>query len=219
MIKSYYGKYIFSPVYLLLNLFIGCSSSPDLAILIQDYHGQRVYNKNITIIKLFDKAFLGVDEYEITKHLGEGVPEVVYTSFFNQSFPAAFRKTKCFNNVYYVDQYPHDSLEEKTLNLSKNEKMKILMPKENTTIDLDSAKSDYILFVDNLQITNLRSSVFHHIKFAIWDNIKGKIISYGRVEYNFGDLGIMKENLDIILFGIVKKILVYSPSPVKNGFN
>jgi hypothetical protein len=223
MIKSSSPKYlplIFIPF---INLIlVGCSSKT--AILMDRYDGQKNYDKNITIIKLFDKPILG-DPNDITDYLGKGAPDSVYTSFFNVKFPEAFRKSNSFNNVYYVDNYSHADLKERILDINDMEKMKILLPKENNTLDIDSAKSDFILFIDKLKIGRLNmgpginmGEIIHQLNFAIWDNNKGEIVSYGRVEYESGPGALSKDYIDHIYHHIAAKILGYSPFPMVNEY-
>jgi hypothetical protein len=133
---------------------VGCGSS---AVLMNDYDVNQLYGKNITIIKLFDRPIIANTE-DVINNLGPGVPDEVYTSFFNENIRTAFKKSNSFDSIYYLKQFPQAKLEERILNINSKNKMKIYLPKENTTLVNDSITSDFIIFLDKLQISQISAS-------------------------------------------------------------
>ncbi len=220
--------YLLSLTLILSVLMVGCSNST--AILMKEYKGQNLTGKSLTIIKLFTKPLIANAD-DVIDDLGSGIPEDVYMTFFKENFITAFKNSSCCNKIFCIQNYSPSDLEEKTLEINSEEKMKILLPKSSNRIENDSISSDFILFIDNLQISripgqssigmggvysgNSPSKLYEQIYFALWDNTKGKIVSYGRIADESTVIFTMtKSNWESVLKGLASKILNYSPFQV-----
>jgi hypothetical protein len=210
----------------LILFFSGCTSRN--TVLMDDYHGKKIPGGKLTIVKLFQSPII-TNADDVVDDLGTGVPEEVYNNFFKDRLLSIFRNQRCFDTVYYIEHPANLKLEEKTLDITKKEKLKIKLPVENYVIENDQIKPDFILFVDNLQIfRNAGStgmigpngmmtggsfgSLNHQLNFAIWDNVKGKVVSYGRIaDESTIVFGMTKGHWESVIKGLAGKILACSP--------
>jgi hypothetical protein len=193
----------------------------------KDYSGQRMSGKKLAIVKLFASAIISNPD-DVADDLGKGVSGEVYNNFFNDKFVTLFRNQSCFDTVCYMESAGNLMLSVKTLEISNKEKINILLPAEKYIIDNDKIIPDFVLFVDSLQISRIASSsgmyangrfkggklgsLVHQLNFALWDNTKGKIVSYGRIEdESFVGISMVKSNWESVLQGLAGKILSNSP--------
>jgi len=222
-------KILYLGIPFLLNLLLmGCSSRD--AILMEEYKGHKVTGKDLTIIKLFEKPSIA-NEDDVTDDLGPGIPNEVYTAFFNKIFLYAFQVSNCCNKLNYITDFSELEMEERTLDINSKAQMRILLPKENSKLEIDSVASDYILLIDSLYISRKKGEsgtwigethyggsfggLYHQIHFAMWDNTNRKLVSYGIVhEESAVAFGMTDFNWRSVIIGLVTKIFKYSPFPV-----
>lgn len=214
-----------------LYFFItGCSAAK--VVISNDYKNQKITGKNLMVVPLFIQPVI-LNPDDVVDDLGEGVPEEVYMSYFEEKFTDVFRKTKSFKNLSYSIKKPYSRMTEKMLEINRAEKMKILLPEENSRFGDSENQSDFIIFLDNLQVTRKLGrtgmmignvytggsapTLFHKVYFVIWDVENNKIVSYGRVDDESVVFFAMTEgNWESVIQGIVYKILRYSPFPIIN---
>ncbi|HSP86980.1 MAG TPA: hypothetical protein VLN45_02515, partial [Ignavibacteriaceae bacterium] len=204
-------------------ILIGCSART--ALIMDEYKGEKLTGKNLTIIKLFDTPSIANMD-DVIDDLGAGVPIDVYNSFFNENFVSAFKNSACCNNVNFIKKFPKEKLEERILDINDSEQMKILLPNEK--IENDSISADFLLFIDNLIVSRIPGSsgmfingqysggsfgkLYHQIYFALWDNTKSKIAAYGRIEEESTIVfGMTKGNWESIIRDLSARILSYTP--------
>jgi hypothetical protein len=160
-------------------------------------------------------------------------------NFFDQKFKSAILDDKSIDSVHYMDKNSASSLLERNLIINGDDNMKILLPEDNVRIENDSVHADYILFIDKLSVSRpseLKSgmmmnghmtggyyseSLYHSIHFAFWDNMKGKLITYGWVEdkSDLFFLTMTKSNWESVIAGLTKKILRSSPFRIRDYFH
>ncbi len=222
--------YIHTIVVIAILYLTGCSTPT--AILTKEYSSQKFTNKTVSIIQLFAKPWID-NEDDVLDDLGEGVPEEVYMSFFKQKLTNSFNNSNCFSRVNYYGKYSGSGLVEQIFEISEKERMKILLPKEGEGITGDSLTSDFILFIDDLKVSRISgsagfwtgnhysggsfSTLFHELKFALWDNQNQMLASYGRINEECAiPFGMTKDSWEMVIDGLVIKILEYCPFPVSN---
>lgn len=220
--------------------FLSCTTKT--VVLNEEYKGQKILGKKLSIIRLFDKPFISnIDD--IVDDLGSGIPLDVYDKYFDENFYLFFKNSKCFKEVTYYKNLTKLNLVEQNLEINDKEKMKFYLPKDKSEFKIDTLISDYILFVDDLSIlrgkvpsgtfknpsdphNNLpgitgnfaTSGLYHNIYFALWDNALGTLISYGRVEDQVDVLFEMtKGHWDLITQNLGRKILNDSPFSVRSA--
>jgi hypothetical protein len=70
------------------------------------------------------------------------------------------------------------------------------------------------------RIASSLGKLYHKIQFAIWDNVKGKLVSYGGADFESSIYDKMiKEDWEFCLRGLAAKILEYSPFPARLIYN
>ena len=205
--------------------YAGCL--PTNAILTPEYKSKKISGKNLTIIRLFDDPVIDNSD-DVIDDLGSGEPIEVYLSYFDKTFTSTLDNSNCFNKIYFTNNISQTKLEKRELDIGSNEKMKILLPTESSSVEGNSIKSEYLLFIDKLKVYRKAGSsgtmfgtmrtggsfpsLNHQIYFALWDNIKGTIISYGHVEDESVVIFAMtKSNWESAIQELTKKILKYSP--------
>ena len=212
----------FLVAFLFLFLF-GCSSSS--TVIDKDYENQELENKTISIVRLFDSP--NISNYDdVTDDLGPGVPEEVYLNFFKERFKATFRNSSFFREISFIDTLPKTKLIEKKLKISNDVQLRVYLPKENSKFN--EINSDFVLFLYNLNANRPAGSsgtfmngmmmggsfekLYHQLDFALWDNEKGKLVSYGKVDDESDVLFAMTEsNWSSVIRGLAIKILKLSP--------
>ncbi|QQS34821.1 MAG: hypothetical protein IPM56_11175 [Ignavibacteriales bacterium] len=222
--------YLFTAVISFVLFLTGCGAPT--AILTKEYSNQKLSDKTVSIVQLFEKPLIS-NKDDVLDDLGEGIPEEVYISFFKQNFINSFNTSNCCSEVNYFGRYSGSDLTEQTLVVSDKEKLKILLPKENEGIKSDSLTAEFILFIDNLNVSRISGSsgywtgnqhsggsfatLFHELTFALWDNQNQKLASYGRINEECAiPFGMTKDSWAMVIDGLVIKILEYCPFPVSN---
>jgi hypothetical protein len=208
--------------FLLGLLLISCGVST--TVLMKEYEGQKLTGKQIAIVRLFEQPMIS-NKDDVIDDLGPGIPEEVYSSFFNEKFVNVFKNSNRFSNVYYIDNLSKSELEELTLNINNEEQMKFFLPSVDSKISIES---EFILFIDNLQVSRIAAQsgnwiggnysggsfgkLYHQMYFAIWDNSQGKVVSYGRVEEDTSVIfALTRDNWFSVIRGLCNKILASSP--------
>lgn len=220
-------KILISSIILFRCFFlIGCTQGS--VVVMKEYKAHKTMDKKVTIVKLFDKATI-LNTDDVVDDLGAGVPDEVYNTFFAENFTTEIQKNWCCNKAEFVGKEKISGLEEKELEINSKEKMKILLPRENTKIGTDSLASDFFLFIDKPVILRTDGTtgtaiaggmltggsfakLYQSIYFAIWDNNNARIVSYGKVEANSDIVFAMtKGNWESVLNKIAKQIVYFSP--------
>lgn len=218
-------KILISSIILFVALFIvGCATGP--VVVKKEYRGHKVTGKRLAVVKLFENATI-LNPDDVADDLGTGVPDEVYNTFFDENFISEIQHYWCCNEALVVGKDRISSLEERKFEINNDDTLKILLPKDNTKIEIDSISADFILFVDEpfffrkapsyveTRINPLYSAserLFQTLNFAIWDNNIGRIVSYGVItEESTFFLAMSKGDWESVLSKIAKKIVYFSP--------
>ena len=114
--------------------------------------------------------------------------------------------------------------------------MKIKLPKEGTSLIVNNKNSDFILLIDGLNIYRQSGtsgswignqysggsfpSLYHGVKFLFWDNQKGQIVCYGRVDYESSfAFGMTSSTWNSAINGLATELLDNSPFPALKVYN
>jgi hypothetical protein len=193
------------------------------AILSQEYKDQKINGRDLTIIQLFDDPVIS-DDIAASEITGDIDKE--HSGLFIRNFTTAFIKSKYFKSVNYSHIPYKNNLVERKLVLNYEDTMKIFLPKEGSLLSADTGKSGLILFIDDLRITkteemkggwmgNMKvgaapASLYQIMNFALWDNDKGRVIAYGKVDdYSNISSKVSKSDWASDIKGIAEKILSY----------
>lgn len=204
----------------------------------KEYEDVKLTNATLSIVKLFDKPKIA-NKDDVTDDLGEGIPEEIYLKYFKQKFVAGIHVgASSLKKIEFVDSIPKTELYEKTLIIPNDVKLrsrlpdiefKISLPQEGKK--LESVNTAFILFLYNLDINRIAPTqsigvnmngipsgggspgkLFHQLNFALWDNEKGKLVSFGKVTDESTIVFAMNEsNWSIVIRGLATKILRLSP--------
>jgi hypothetical protein len=210
-----------------LNI-IGCSFIPpgnSNIVLMKEYKEQRI-RKDLTIVQLFDDPVINEDIAAIDIS-GSLDTDKEHSLLFIRNITSDFMASKWFDNVNYYHIPVKHNLVESKLVLNYHDTMKIFLPQDGSLFSSDSIKSGYVLFIDNLHINKTGGisgawiggnyvggaspSLYQILNFALWDNEKGKVISYGKTD-SYSDIysNVNKKNWASAIKGIVDNILSYS---------
>jgi hypothetical protein len=178
---------------------------------------------------------------DVVDDLGEGVADEVYRCYFDSLFSIAIKNYSNFKRVYTIYSM-NNKYQNRELPLDEMEEIRIQLPIDGTLIQ-DSLNVDYVLFISNYAIQRLAGSpgtwspaapgqapmmtggsfgsLSQQLEFALWDNLQGKIISYGRAEVKSTIVFAMtKSNWTDCIYKIARYIMKASPFYVwsKRGY-
>jgi hypothetical protein len=125
-----------------------------------------------------------------------------------------------------VDSFQKSLLKERKLNISEDEQLRVYLPKNGAKAE--GITSNYIvfiysidgsrpggssgMFVNGMMIAGSFEKLYHLMTFAVWDNDKGKLVSYGKVdEESTVVLRMTENNWSAVIRGLVIKLLQKSP--------
>ena len=134
------------------------------------------------------------NESSLIDDLGEGDPVSIFYNFIKQNLPVETVNSTRFKDAIFLDEKARVNLEERQLEINIQDSLKISIPSEGSTIQTDTLRVDYILFLKNLKTfestmsfgnpsSNTQSSnrlLNCSFEFLIWDNARGKIVLYGK---------------------------------------
>jgi hypothetical protein len=221
--KWFYGCFVLC----FAALLTGCTTKT--FVIMDDYSN----------IKELKSKQLGIAPYTVTltnktdivNDIAPGVAEDVYKKLFESEFPADIKKKSHIDSVRFLSDSCKVPLSNRELAINKKEFIRIALPQDSVTIGNDSNKAEYILFLSNFSTSTTAATagsfvmgpngggmmtggtpagILHQTEFAIWDNTKGKLISYGRVDaevsYSFlyKSITIWKDGIEQLASEILK---------------
>ena len=215
--------YNFFAIALISFLLFACSTKT--AILMDEYKDNKLSGKDLAIVKAFENPSI-INYDDVTDDLGSGVPEEVYMAFFKLNFIDAFKSNTSLKEIKFIDKFSKTGLTEKVLDISDEDKIRAYLPSEGNIID--SLKSDFILFlyginssrvagqtgsyVNGAYIGGSFGKLYQQISFALWDNVKGKVVSYGRVDDDSSIIfGMTKGHWESVVNSLAMKLIRLSP--------
>ncbi len=211
---------VFTLQFLLLCL-LGCSQSK--TVVTADYRDTKIAPRNLTVF-LFPPTFqLTVD---IAEDFGPGIPQDVYAKYFAKEFPDAMRRFAKVERVETDCSFARHSFVEKEFVIDDADTLRMRVPADGTTVRCDSLVPDVLLILTKMDIgwePNSAVSPFspslpaagvgpagrlvHRLQFTVWDNMRHKPISYGRLKIESPIMGrLTKWNWDECLRGIASAV-------------
>ena len=181
---------------LVIFSIFGCSSNGRFVV--QDYYtGLKFYDKTMAVVPVFESPSVANGE-DVTDDFGEGVPEEVYMAVFKEHFPGYLEETSTVGSAFFYDGEISVPLNEQLLEVSSMEQLRAQLPEEGKTLTFDSTSADFVLFIFELNTARTGTSSGKYslqtgeyeggrfgnlqqaARFAVWDNVKGRLIMYGR---------------------------------------
>jgi hypothetical protein len=224
-----------------IAVFIGCSSQT--YVMMEGYQGKKIHARQLAIAP-YSVTILNKDD--VIDDLGKGVAEEVFQVYADSIFSSTMKKNSHIDSVMISHNKLGEPLIERKLPLDEEELIKLQLPKESETLFIDSLKPEYILFINNYTIERSRGAsgewshedsrtgridqtptysgggdpggLLHQLNFCIWDNTKGKLVSYGRVDVKSPMLfGMSRGHWKDCLQKVALRILMASPfQAIKN---
>ena len=183
-------------LFLIISVILITSCSPPQYFLSSEYDKDSITDQRICI-SLVPSVPSIANKDDVTDDLGLGDENSVYISFLKKNLVNSFLRKTFMKEVGYVDDFPSGLLKEKKVRLNEEENISIRFPEEKTIFDLDSTHYNYIILLQNLKVerhtgqsgvwiagmySGGSSPTLGHIsEFLIWDNDKGQVVSYGKV--------------------------------------
>jgi len=136
-------------------VMMGCSSNS--IYITKEYKGKKIKHKNLVIVQLFKSPGVlnpdnVIDGIEIAR------PEGASLEFFKREFPITIKKNSYFQNVLYKDKKSSMHLSERLLDINEKTQIKILLPEDGSLIKFDNQKVDFILFINDYNITQVSAN-------------------------------------------------------------
>ncbi|MCF8263138.1 MAG: hypothetical protein K9I99_01435 [Melioribacteraceae bacterium] len=177
------------------------SSCTTSIVVMDDYTDIAFLDKKLTIVKLYDEPEIGIPE-DVTEDLGEGKPAEVFQKYFESDLIRNFQIYSSLNRIEVGTLDSKSDLNEVNLEWSENRNFTAYLPDaESKTLFLDS---DFILFLNDLQInkTSQRGAILDNyddvlltkLEFTFWDNMHGKLVSYGEIDESTLASGSLSKN-------------------------
>lgn len=183
--------FIYSILLCMIFLLIGCST---VSVVMPEYKNKALEAKHIVIAPY--SVTISCED-DVVSAFGNGNITDLYKKYFEEQFPEKMKQGSRITQVSFLKGISPDSLTWRELSVRSNELIKMRLPRDGVSMPTDSIASDYILFITEYTInhnftpisTNSRGGILagednlvHELKFTIWDNTKGNLVSYGRIE-------------------------------------
>jgi len=168
-----------------------------------DYKGKQFPTAELAAIVINDNIAISNSD-DIERHLGEGSADS-FIRYLAEVLPERVKNHGKFNRIILKDSTIEVKDKTKSIELGVGNTKKVSIPKEGVKIMIGSLQPDVIFFVDGLTSgrrvsqggmggpdgtsTSLQITAY----FALWDNLNGRLITYGKA---IGNNGIMFEISD-----------------------
>lgn len=178
---------------------VGCSANT--SILMKEYKGTVLTSHTMGVF-IDPPQIINTDD--VADDLGAGVADEVYMDYFKSIFPKYIMKFGRVDTVVFFHGVNTQGLLPRELELTGKENLRIFLPADSVCVGSDSVDPDYVLFISKYYISRIRASagnylpgfgafpgmynggsagkLSHYFQYAIWDNQKGRLVSYGRIE-------------------------------------
>ncbi len=222
---QYHRNLIFITIFSIL--WIGCASSP--IVVMSDYQGKRMHAK---VIGVYLEPPIILNPDDVADDLGAGIPDDVYKGYFEKQFPLELKKIgKIESAIVFQDTVPAITFP-RELKIDEKQKIETLLPRDSVLISFNSIDPDLVLFIQKSIIyrgapkieympysnfgkdgyTYSGNDLGHKCQFVLWDNKKGKIISYGLINASSTIIiNMTKDNWEASLYQLANMILRDSP--------
>jgi hypothetical protein len=179
----------------ILFMIIGCGPA---SMVMPEYKDKVLSAKHIVVASDSVKILCKDD---VDSDIGYGNPDDVYKRFFEDLFPGKIKQFARVDQISFLKGILSDTLKLRILPIRSNKSMKIALPDDGVRLKTDSLAADYILFINEYSINHIVTGgtttangvpmagfddLIHKLNFAIWDNTKGSLVSYGQIESKTG---------------------------------
>ncbi len=170
----------------------GCSTQS--AFVGEEYREEMIPGRSLAIATVMPTL---LNPEDVTANLGDGAPMSVFLKFFSDGFVKAIHKSSTFSDVVFSTQNSSVPLHWQSTTLENGAHIRLMLPPENSTVVFDSVRTDFVLFIGRFTIRRndpvpaydvgkgvtggSSGSLSHTVDYAIWDNARGKVVTYGRV--------------------------------------
>jgi hypothetical protein len=212
-----------------IAFLVGCSASP--IVMLSEYKGQTLSAKQLAVAP-FSPTILNKDD--VVDDLGAGVADDVFMEYFHGAFPSYIKKHARVAAVIFLGDTRDDTLTTRELSISDEERIKVRLPPDGSVLGTDSSKPEFVLFFNQYAISRIGATsgtwvygppgtaptysggsfgkLHHQAEFALWDNTRGRLVSYGRAEIESSMIfGMAKRNWDGCLNLLAREIMKASP--------
>lgn len=173
--------------------FFSCTPQIHLIVMPEYKKINPINNKTIGIYPEIPNIIIE-NESSLNDDFGEGDPVKLFYSFLKENLPVELKNNTRFNESMVLDEKHKISLNSKQLNIKKEISLEMMIPEDGYQLHIDSTLVEFILFLQNIKThevfittynaaTNMATSnryLKYEFEYLIWDNTKGKIVSYGK---------------------------------------
>lgn len=183
-------------------------------VVMKEYAGKRIDGARLTVVPFRTITIRNKDD--VTDDLGIGDPDSVFKAVFEPAFAESMKRRSLFGQVSFDEIADPLDLHHRSLKTNiRDEEIALTFPQNETVLEFEGEKPDYVLFLESLEVNRksefkmgqvpmagggfmptTQSRVYLSLtaSYVIWDNKKGRIISYGRPEVKSDILFAMTDN-------------------------
>ncbi len=216
--------------FIITLLIIGCT--PSSFVIMPEYKGKQLSTASLVIAPV--KPHI-LNKDDVTDDLGDGDPDSVFQKYFASAFGRHLETSPSIRRVDFATHLPSITTTKRTLPVNRAMKIYLNLPTDGTRITLDSLSPEYVLFINEFNISRTAGSpgvmmpgfngmpggftggtagaLRQQFDFALWDNLNGALVSYGSAETNssIAFFKMTKENWNSCLRDLSKIVIRSTP--------
>ncbi len=184
-------------------LFINCGHTK--SVIVNPDYDERINGEGVAVI--LPRSEVSIENpADAEDDLGHGFAKEVFMKFFKEEFPKALHEHSSFANIVVLDlptwKFTDSSIVEQSFTVADTQVIYLKVPREGSKLKSIGDSLRFVLFIEGLTTSRipgsrwvsagnaiLGSSLFlptdslltMQLRFALWDNEKGKTTLFGQV--------------------------------------
>lgn len=178
------------------------SCVPDLRFVTPEYEGKPIPRATLSVARIGAPRLRIANLDDVADDLG-GASEATFRQFFENEMMAELSRLGTFRTVWFDTMTASTVLKPATLKMNEKTALTMDLPNPGEALIMDSAQADFSLIIGFLDVSRFGGSsgtmmmgaggqmmmsggesaaLEFHTDYVVWDNRKGAVVAYGRLE-------------------------------------
>jgi hypothetical protein len=222
-------------LFLIVIILLASCGAPMTKVM-GDYENKKIEGNRLAIV--LEQKYLSVfNSDDVIDDIDEGDAEAILDEYFTLGLQSLISRHTTFKDIDIHREYDNANFSSKELKISEKKSISINLPDEGDKIEI-SGNNEYVLIISSFKTDDTGASsmigigtggTYHaggssatldyYLKYVLWDNTNGKIISFGDIEQKHAYFIIMSESTwRSAMNELVKKVFKDTPFYKKTRF-
>jgi hypothetical protein len=223
-------------LFLIVIILLASCGAPMTKVM-GDYENKKIEGNRLAIV--LEQKYLSVfNKDDVIDDIDEGDAEAILDEYFTLGLQSLISRHTTFKDIDIHRDYDNANFSSKELKISEKKSISINLPDEGNKIEISGNNNEYVLIISSFKTDDTGASsmigigtggTYHaggssatldyYLKYVLWDNTNGKIISFGDIEQKHAYFIIMSESTwRSAMNELVKKVFKDTPFYKKTRF-